>query len=88
MEYIIAIMGVLLGITVYIIINLLKKYNKVQDNYIKMIDNIYYHLKNIHNKREEIDKHNYFEYDENMQYVYVELGKLIDELNTEYNKHV
>lgn len=88
MIIILIILGILLGTATYVIINLLRKFNRLQNKYVNLLDNISQHLKAIDSKREEIDKHNYFEYDENMQFVYSEIAKLIDELNQKYNDHI
>jgi predicted PurR-regulated permease PerM len=85
---IIGIFLIILIIIMWGLINLIKKYRNLEKKYIDFYNSIYKKLKEIDDTRKNIDKENYFEYDENMQYIYTILDKLLNSLNNEFNKQI
>jgi predicted PurR-regulated permease PerM len=85
---IIGIFLIILIIIMWGLINLIKKYRNLEKKYIDFYNSIYKKLKEIDDTRKNIDKENYFEYDENMQYIYTTLDKLLNSLNNEFNKQI
>lgn len=89
LEYIIIIgISLLFLIAVYIIINLYIKFFKLRDKYEKFVNDMYAHIKLISDTQKQIDKDNYFEYDENMQYIYGVLNQLFENLKKQYNTNI
>lgn len=77
--------SILLIISIYININLFSKYSKLKTHFNYKDEKIYENLMNIKKTKDIIDENNYFEYDENMQYIYGVLEKMINELFLKYD---
>ena len=88
MEYIIGLLITLLGVAIFIIVNLFGKLEILEDDIEfsdTLMDSVYTSMKNAYARMKSIDRLGSFEADDETGFIFEEIKSAMEQLNDEYN---
>ena len=88
MEYIIGLLITLLGVAIFIIVNLFRKLEILEDDIEfsdTLMDSVYTSMKNAYVRMKSIDRLGSFEADDETGFIFDEIKSAMEQLNDEYN---
>lgn len=88
MEYIIGLLITLLGVAIFIIVNLFRKLEILEDDIEfsdTLMDSVYTSMKNAYARMKSIDRLGSFEADDETGFIFEEIKSAMEQLNDEYN---